>query len=188
VVDLHPDEKLPVPLDDFELVRLMLRYLYGLEYLDSPDKKTAKSKAKSKESKKDKKQSTKSDRLSGDDGHSQPSRGVAVTHAQMCVMADFYGIPNLATFARHKLDSVAKELWDTQDFVDTLKLLCCPPLEGHMELQELVITTITKHPSLLEKPEIEAILKPRSSLMYALLKKFHSKETQKQTWSGWGLE
>jgi hypothetical protein len=110
----------------------------------------------------------------------QPPRGKAVTHAQMCVMADFYGIETLATFAREQLVLVMEEVWDTEEFVDTLDLVCRPPLDGDSVLQAYVVGELSRHQSLLDKPEIEAILKLKPDILYILIQGL--RHDYKSTW------
>ena len=100
----------------------------------------------------------------------------------MCIMADFYGIHSLNTFARQQLNNTVKGHWDSQDFVDTLNLVCNPPLERDEKLQEIIRKTITEHPSLLDKPDIEAILNQKPSLTFALLKQLHRKTASQRGW------
>jgi hypothetical protein len=151
-----------VQLDDHELVGFMIRYLYGLWYC-APAVSTTSNKS----------------RPAGrripimEDRPSEPStRTDVVAHAQMCVMADYYDIPTLRTFAKQQLEIASANEWNSPGFITVLNLLCNPPLETDESFQQIVLKTITQHPSLLDKPGIESILLDKPSLSLALLKKF----------------
>jgi hypothetical protein len=196
VVELSSSKNLPVQLDDPELVRFMLQYLYGMEYVALPketlsnddsdntvsnDESKFKLRPKMKYRKKVRKVSIMDVRLSSenspsidagssiDASPSQHGRGRAITHAQMCVMADFYGIQTLAKFARQQLILIMEDTWNTQEFVDVLDLACRPPLDDDNLIRTAVVDSISRHQSLLDKPEIEAILKQKPDILYNML-------------------
>jgi len=254
VVTLSEDKSIPVPSDDPDLVRLMIRYLYGLDYLEtlgndvkpvngdtvqsetvngnhpeqlvSPSADTNGSKAKtlngnqadspsstwnslstangakpktgnqtepaangpapaadsptSTSSKKKKKSRSKSiapqssedikNLKSNNPEAVVPPRSTALTHAQMCVIAEYYGISGLRTLAQQNLIDSMAEIWDTPDFVDVLNLGCNGPLEKDKVLQESFVTTIAAHPTLWEKPQIETVLSTKPELTFKLFK------------------
>lgn len=255
VVTLSEDKTIPVPSDDPELVRLMIRYLYGLDYLESSSNDTKSSvngdtaqseavngnhvepsvnspaetngsKAKvlnsnspespsttwnslsspngakpktpgqaepatngppataesttstSPKSKKKKKGKSTAPQSPDDiknlkpnnPGEASPPRSIALTHAQMCVLAEYYGISGLRALAQQNLIDSMSEIWDTPDFVDVLNLGVNGPLEKDKALQESFVMTIAAHPTLWEKPQIEAVLSTKPELTFKLFK------------------
>src|ERR1700733_6477662 len=63
----------------------------------------------------------------------------ALTHAQMCGIADFYDISDLKTLARQKVKGAVVRRWNSSSFIDVLRLVCNPPLERDSELQEIMV-------------------------------------------------
>jgi hypothetical protein len=114
---------------------------------------------------------------------SQHGHGRAITHAQMCVMADYYKIQTLKTFARQQLISVMGNIWNTQEFVEVLDLVCCPPLDADTLLRTAIIDSISRHQSLLDNPEIEVILKQKPDILYNMLQRLRRPGSQLYEWN-----
>jgi hypothetical protein len=100
----------------------------------------------------------------------KPARGPATTHAQMYVMADFYGIPDMRMFAIKELARAATIYWYTQDFIDAFDLVCRSPLEDNERVLRIFVLVIKAHPTSLQNPSIETSLRRSPSFMFFLVR------------------
>ncbi|KAG8531638.1 uncharacterized protein KY384_003269 [Bacidia gigantensis] len=156
---------MPVPMDNPVLVEYMLQYLYGLDYMEEPGEDDDLSKW-SKKKRSSKLQSRRREQLeaqqwpdnsfgpyeegpTASEVESDYSKGVssggnAAVHAQMCAIADFYGVPDLQKVAAHfRSDAV---------------------------LRDIMVDKIATDNNLLDEQEVEEILQKDGELALAIAK------------------
>ena len=184
MVDLKNDQSLPVPMDDPLLLEHMLQYLYGMDYLEERENDDTFSMFGS-QKKSFKKRPKRSDRLDepiwrddepilseqGPDCTTEiEPRGNATIHAQMCAVADFYGIPDLQKVARHKFRVALDKIRDLQDIVKLFKFVCNPQFRSDAVLRDIMMNKVAKHNSLLDYTEVEEILHEDGELALTIAK------------------
>ncbi len=91
-------------------------------------------------------------------------------HAQMYALADKYGIHDLKDLARDKFADTASHDWDGKDFPIAVHTVYASTLESDYGLRNVVVDTLCQHRELLEKPEVEALVKEVNGLAFGLLK------------------
>ncbi|KAF7509726.1 hypothetical protein GJ744_007597 [Endocarpon pusillum] len=91
-------------------------------------------------------------------------------HAQMYALADKYGIHDLKDLAREKFAAVASNDWDGKGFPVAVHTVYATTPESDYGLRNVVIDTFSEHRELLEKPEMEALVKEVNGLAFGLLK------------------
>lgn len=96
-------------------------------------------------------------------------------HAQMYALADKYGIHDLKDLARDKFEIAASKDWNGSGFPLAVQTVYTSTPESDHGLRDVVVDTISRHKKLLEKVEVEALVKEINGLAFGLLK------------SAWGL-
>lgn len=91
-------------------------------------------------------------------------------HAQMYALADKYGIHDLKDLAREKFAAVASNDWDGKGFAVAVHTVYASTPESDYGLRNVVVDTLSEHRELLEKPEMEALVKEVNGLAFGLLK------------------
>ena len=91
-------------------------------------------------------------------------------------MADFYETYCLRLLATQKLNEIIDGIWDTNELMEVLGLVCNPPLESNGALEGTAMRVITEHPPLLDKLQMAAILEGKPSFTFSLLKLSHTEE------------
>lgn len=188
MIDVKNDPSLPTPMDDPVLLEYMLQHLYGLYYLEEPEEDDVSStySSQGKQSKEFRKRFTlvdeeirRQDELIPHGDESIPSDhepncipgGNATIHAQMCAIADFYGIPDLQKIARHKFRAALNRLRDVQRIVELFNLVCNPELQNDAVLRDMMVDKVVRHKELLDNPKVEAILHEDGELTLAIAKR-----------------
>jgi hypothetical protein len=182
IIDLKEDQTLPVPMDDPLLINYMLQYLYGLDYLEEleqeqklPGKPRKKNTLWAEEETLEEEEWTKSNGHEGEQlGEIAPS-GNARIHAQMCAIADFYGVPDLLQVARHKFRVALAGLRNVQGLLDIFGLVSNPEFQGDAELRGMMADKIIRHSKLLDNPKIETVLLEDAELTLVIAKRMRSK-------------
>ncbi|ERF77169.1 hypothetical protein EPUS_06449 [Endocarpon pusillum Z07020] len=91
-------------------------------------------------------------------------------HAQMYALADKYGIHDLKDLAREKFAAVASNEWDGKGFPVAVNTVYATTPESDYGLRNVVVDTLSEHRELLNKPEMEALVKEVNGLAFGLLK------------------
>lgn len=91
-------------------------------------------------------------------------------HAQMYALADKYGIYDLKNLARDKFEGVASRDWNGRGFPLAVEIVYSSTPESDHGLRDVVVNTISAHKELLEKVEVEALVKQVNGLAFGLLK------------------
>ena len=99
-----------------------------------------------------------------------PKNSELNVHAQMYALADKYGIHDLKDLAREKFAEVASNEWDGKDFPVAVHTVYASTPESDYGLRNVVVDTLSQHRELLEKPEVEALVKEVNGLAFGLLK------------------
>ena len=182
-----------LPEDDPELIRLMIDYLYRLDY-DHTNGKTSSRERRpeptpvrdseapdehfqlfrrrhiaEEENKRDKGRVSFDENLETNnlDWPRSPKRGL-VTHARMYALADKYQISGLKALAQRKFQKAALQHWNSEEFAPALHIVFTSTLEEDRGLRDVVISTISRD-RLLEKPEVRAVVKDLPELAFGLL-------------------
>lgn len=91
-------------------------------------------------------------------------------HAQMYALADKYGIHDLKDLARDKFAEAASNDWQGKDFPIAVHTVYASTPESDYGLRNVVVNTLSQHRELLEKPEVETLVKEVNGLAFGLLK------------------
>ena len=91
-------------------------------------------------------------------------------HAQIYALADKYGIHDLKDLAREKFADAASNAWDDSGFPLAVQTVYSSTPEGDDGLRDVVVDTLSRHRELLEKVEVETLVKGVNGLAYGLLR------------------
>ena len=164
-------------MDDPVLIRHMLQYIYGIDYMQEHEDEGQKGTKKTKKSTLWNTGSVQDDEWTNSSGHEADMStepvlgGNARVHAQMCAVADFYGIPGLQGITRYKFGTALKKLCDVRHLVELLELVCDPQSRSDGELRAMMVDKIIHHHKLLDNPKIEAILLGNAELSLEIAKR-----------------
>jgi hypothetical protein len=182
-IDLKEDQTLPIPMDDPLLINHMLQYIYGLDYLEElePEQKLLgkprkKDILRAEEDFLDGEEWTMSIGHEGEYSAEIAPGGNAYIHAQMCAIADFYGVPDLLKVAQHKFKVALAGLRDVRGLLHISGLVCNPEFQGDAELRGMMADKIIRHNKLLDNPKIEAVLLEDAELTLVIAKRMRSKQ------------
>lgn len=205
---MQDDPDIPVPMDDPVLVKYMLQYLYGLDYMEEtgeyePEKpeeddkwpiwgkkKNAKLQLRRREPLEA--QTWHEDQSIPHDEEPTPkeptpseleldySKGIfpggnATLHAQMCAVADFYGIPSLQEVARRKFRFALDNIHDIQGIIEVFKLVCNPDFRSDVVLCDIMVGKIATNNNLLDEPDVEEILNKDGQLALTIARRMRLK-------------
>lgn len=157
------------------LIHYMLQYIYGIEYMEEHEqeeqtytKKTKKGIVWANSLVQDEEWTTSCEHEADTSTGPIPGNDSRV-HAQMCAVADFYGVSGLQPITRHKFEIALERLRNVQHLVELLELVCDPEFQCDIELRDMMVDKIVAHGTLLDNPEIEAILlnNPELALLIA---------------------
>ncbi|THX59129.1 hypothetical protein D6D06_02360 [Aureobasidium pullulans] len=140
--------------EDPKSVKLMIHYLYHMDYLEV---ETAKIKAE-----------PASTVVLKDHNLSD---GILVNHARMYAMGDKYGIPGLKALAKMKFEEATKYTY--AGLVKAIRIVYTSTVDSDVGLRQIIVTKLhsTGVTSSLGKPGIDQNIKELSELAYALLRK-----------------
>lgn len=91
-------------------------------------------------------------------------------HAQMYALADKYGIHDLKDLAREKFAEAASNDWDGGGFPLAVQTVYSSTPDSDHGLRDVVVDTLSRHKKLLEKPDVEELVKEINGLAFGLLK------------------
>nr|POF22197.1 hypothetical protein CFP56_36282 [Quercus suber] len=152
--------------DDPEAIKLMIHFFYHfdytgpiIEYMDDKPAKSPKKKARSMWS-------------DFDDFAPKPNKSdcSTTTHAKVFAAAVKYQIPALRALATGKFQIAAQKAWNNDEFCEAVQIVYETTPEVCRELRDVVADTIMAHRTLLEKPEMTAVILSIDRLAYELLK------------------
>ncbi|KAF2134918.1 hypothetical protein P153DRAFT_279961, partial [Dothidotthia symphoricarpi CBS 119687] len=101
-------------------------------------------------------------------------------HAKMYEFADKYDVSGLKELAREKFSSACLRYWDSDYFAPAAHHAFSTTPEEDKGLRDIVISTVSNHMDVLNKPAMEAVLNEFNALSVGLLK-MHAKDL------GWTL-
>ena len=93
-----------------------------------------------------------------------------LTHAQMYTVADFYSVSGLKKLANKKFRDTVQEHWDSNDFAKAVEVVYTTTPPKDRGLRQVVSYVLRNHTELLDKPEINAIIKEVPDLSYDVLR------------------
>lgn len=93
-----------------------------------------------------------------------------LTHAQMYAVADFYSVSGLKELANKKFRDTVQEHWDSNDFAKAVEVVYTTTPPKDRGLRQVVSYVLRNHTELLDKPEIDAIIKEVPDLSYDVLR------------------
>ena len=190
-------------MGDPVLVKYMLQYLYGLDYMEEPGeyepekpeeddkwptwgmKKNAKLQVRRRE--RFEAQTWHEDQSIPHDEEPAPSEleldyskgfppgGNATLHAQMCAVADFYGIPSLQEVARRKFRFALDNIYDSKGIIEVFKLVCNPDFRSDVVLRNIMVGKIATNNNLLDEPDVEEILNKDGQLALTIARRMRLK-------------
>lgn len=101
--------------------------------------------------------------------------GNATLHAQMCAVADFYGIPSLQEVARRKFRFALDNIHDIQGITEVFKLVCNPAFRSDVVLCGIMVGKIATNNNLLDEPDVEEILNKDGQLALTIARRMRLK-------------
>jgi hypothetical protein len=99
----------------------------------------------------------------------EPARNPLV-HARMYAIADFYEIPGLKSLAQKKFQQAASRHWNNIEFGEAIHVAYTSTVSEDKGLRQICKDVLLSHMTLLNKPEIEAILREVPDLAFDMLK------------------
>ncbi|KAF2810733.1 uncharacterized protein BDZ99DRAFT_519417 [Mytilinidion resinicola] len=96
-----------------------------------------------------------------------------VFHAHMYALADKYNIEGLKLIAKVRFTGDVQEGWSHEEFPDAIRIVYDTTPEMDLGLRDAIVDVLLKNSSLLDKKEIEAVVKKIAELSYELLKRYH---------------
>jgi len=93
-----------------------------------------------------------------------------LTHARMYAVADFYNVSGLKELANKKFRDTAREHWDSNDFAKAVEVVYTTTPPKDRGLRQVVKYVLRNHRGLLDKPEIDTIMKEVPDLSYDVLR------------------
>ena len=88
----------------------------------------------------------------------------------MYSLAHKYGIQGLKLLAKDKFKAAASRGWDADGFPPAVQIVYNSTPEEDTGLREVVVKIISVHMELLNKPEVEAMMRKLNGLAFDLLK------------------
>ena len=98
------------------------------------------------------------------------TRTSPLTHARMYAIADFYGVCGLKELASKKFRDAVGEHWNSDDFAKAIQVVYTTTIAGDRELRQVVMDVLMNHMELLDKPDIEAVMRELPDLAFDVLK------------------
>lgn len=87
----------------------------------------------------------------------------------MYALADYYNIPGLKDLAKTKFCQAAQIHWNSPEFGEVIEIIFTSTPSGDRGLRQAVKEIIQGHLSVMEKPEIESIMRELPDFAYDLL-------------------
>jgi hypothetical protein len=88
----------------------------------------------------------------------------------MYAVADFYCVSGLKELANKKFRDAVQEHWDSNDFVKAVEVVYTTTPSKDRGLRQVVKYVLKNHTELLDKPEIDTIIKQVPDLSYDVLR------------------
>ena len=90
-------------------------------------------------------------------------------HARMYALADFYGAFTLKELSIKKFCGVVQAHWYSKEFAQAVRVVYTTTVAEDSGLRQVVKDVLMNHNELLDKPEIEAVLREVSDLAADIL-------------------
>jgi hypothetical protein len=90
-------------------------------------------------------------------------------HSRMYALADYYNIPPLKNLSKTKFRKAAQTHWDSPEFGQAIEIIFTSTLYGDRGLRQVVKEIVQEHHSVMEKPEIESIMRESPDFAYDVL-------------------
>jgi hypothetical protein len=94
-----------------------------------------------------------------------------ILHMKVYAAAHKYGIKSLRSLALEKLTVQLERHHESQELLDVVKMVCSVNMTDDAALREVLLDTLSRHPVLLDKPEIDSVVKGSNGMAYELLKR-----------------
>jgi len=88
----------------------------------------------------------------------------------MYAVADFYSVSGLKELANKKFRDTVQEHWDSNVFIKAVEVVYTTTPPKDRGLRQVVSYVLRNHIELLDKPEIDAIIKEVPDLSYDILR------------------
>ena len=177
----------PLPDDDPQAVKLMIHYLYHLDYphqsevhhglfnssqdaeftFDISDVAGATSKAKKK------KQS-----FNFEDTPEIPNLTI---HARLYALGEKYDIGGLKTLSLEKFKKEVRVHWDSYDFLRAAEEIYTSTIDRDRGMRDAVVDAISQHRNILNKEQVQNVVK-RLDLSFDLLMRFCNSSSSGHRW------
>jgi hypothetical protein len=99
----------------------------------------------------------------------EPSNNPLI-HARMYAMADFFEVPGLKKLATTKFQTAVERYWNSVEFGQAVHVVYTSTLAEDRGLRQIVKDILMRHMALLNKPEIESIMREVPDLAFDMLK------------------
>ncbi|KAL2158847.1 hypothetical protein VTH06DRAFT_4039 [Thermothelomyces fergusii] len=147
--------KIDLPDDDPELVRIMIYYLYHLDYSVSPPQKQVVSDLEDAQSK--------------NETLAKPTMGVLTTHAKVYTLAEKYLIQGLKTLALQKFTSAIASSIDVDDYLEAAQEAYTSTIHDDRGLRDAIVETLYIHADWLDKENVRRVIQNLGALTYDLV-------------------
>ena len=94
-----------------------------------------------------------------------------VIHARLYAIGEKYGVTGLKTLAMRKFEKEVGYHWKSDDFIQAVEEVFTSTVEGDKGLRDIVVDTIARHPDLLDKQQLQDVVKS-CDLSFELMMKF----------------
>jgi hypothetical protein len=91
-------------------------------------------------------------------------------HARMYAIADYFEVPGLKKMASTKFQAAAERHWNSDKFGEAVHVAYTSTLPEDRGLRQIVKDILMRHMTLLNKPEIESIMREVPDLAFDMLK------------------
>ena len=149
--------------EDSKIVKLMIDYLYELDYNAEPFTSNKAGHSASSESTPQNDDVTQP--LSTD-----PKNEKLVTNVLVYALADKYGINDLKLLAQSKFDEAVKESWMSEAFVRSAELAFSNTPSDDFGIRSIVINTLNDHRALIGYEEVQELLGSENGMAWQLAK------------------
>jgi len=95
-------------------------------------------------------------------------------HAKVYTLGEVYDMRGLKQTALEKYKVETEHYWDTIDFLDSVGEVFMATPDHDRAMRDVVLSTITKHLDLLDRPEVQGVIKSVPALAYDLLMRIHT--------------
>jgi hypothetical protein len=139
-----------LPQEELEEITCMIHYFYHLDYEELEAKTTADLHGSLTEP--------------PQDSLPSPESVSLVVNAKIYALAEKYLVPGLKALTARKFDIASAKLWDSDDFIEAVQEVYTSTIETDRGLRSIVLRTFHDHQQLIEKSEVQGLVKQFGSL------------------------